>query len=153
MATVSRDGRRFGVTCNWARFLTQPASANAPSMNTARRSRPTTILRVRSRNPADICKSLTSGKKEAKREKMGPVPPGEWRYEPGRNDSEHKADSPECQVSLWTLFYAPSGPCGGPHNLNLDPVKSLAPLFAVAVQSILDDGIRFRCRLNLVHLD
>src|ERR1700675_2873056 len=72
MATVSRDGPRFGATCNWARFSTQPASANAPSTNTGKPSRPTTILRVRSRNPADICKSLTSGKKEAKRKKCGP---------------------------------------------------------------------------------
>src|ERR1700732_3060703 len=106
MAMASRDGPRFGATYNWGRFSTQPGSANAPSMNTGRPSRPTTIPRARSRNPADICKSLTSGKKEAEREKMGPVPPGEWRYEPGGNDSEHRADPIECQVSLWTLFYA-----------------------------------------------
>src|SRR5260370_36689429 len=40
-----------------------------------------------------------------------------------------------------------------PHNLNLEPGKSLASLLAVAVQSILDDGIRFGCRLNFVYLD
>src|ERR1700686_5419594 len=72
MATVSRDGRRFGATCNWARFLTQPASANAPSMNPPGRSKLTKILRLRWRNPADTCKSLTSGKKEAERKKWGP---------------------------------------------------------------------------------
>src|SRR6266436_6522056 len=136
MATVSRDGPRFGATCNWARFSTQPASANAPSMNTASASRPTTTPRARSRNAADTCKNLTSGKKEAKREKMGPVPPGEWQYEPGGNDSEHRAKFHECQVSLWTLFFTFLGPmwlagkARPPHNLDLDPVKSLAPLLA-----------------------
>src|ERR1700687_5866750 len=158
MAMASRAGPRFGATCNWARFLTQPASANAPSMNTGRPSRPTTIPRARSRNAADTCKSLTSGKKEAEREKMRPAPPGEWRYEPGGNDLEHKVNSLECQVRLWTLFLFSrarmvAGLCPVPHNLSLEPVKSLAALLAVAVQSILDDGIRFGCRLNFVYLD
>ena len=69
------------------------------------------------------------------------------------------------RASVGREGFAPS-----PHNLHLHdnkfvidtssrvpsrlaPVKSLAPLLAVAVQSILDDGIRLGCGLNLVDLD
>jgi hypothetical protein len=37
--------------------------------------------------------------------------------------------------------------------LSFGAVKSLAPLLAVAVQSIFNDGIRLGCGLNLVDLD
>jgi hypothetical protein len=42
--------------CNWARFSTRPGSASAPSMNTGRPFRPTTIPRARSRNRASTCR-------------------------------------------------------------------------------------------------
>src|SRR5258708_17881087 len=65
MATASRDGPRFGASCNWEKFSTQPGSGNALSMNTGRPSRRMTIPRARSKNAAGTCKNLTSGKKEA----------------------------------------------------------------------------------------
>src|ERR1700732_2918512 len=162
MATVSRAGPRFGATYSWARFSTQPASANAPSMNTGRPSRPTTIPRAHSRNAAATCKSLTSGKKEVKLKKCGP-----YHQANGGTSQEGTIQSIEqipsnVQVGLWTLFdaHVVAGACPAGrgearsrYNLDLDPIKPLAPLLAVAVQSVLDDGIRFGCCLDLVHLD
>src|SRR5437868_5485579 len=119
MAMVSRDGPRFGATCNWARFSTQPASANAPSMNTGRPSRPTTIPRARLRNAGATCKSLTSGKKEA--EHFASVETFPHHREQGRR-GKPRLYQKDCYAGL------------SPRNLRLDPVKSLAALLAVAVQ-------------------
>src|SRR3984957_3111483 len=71
MAMASRVGPRSGVISNWARSSTLPASANAPSTNTARLFRQTTIRKVHSKNPAATCKNLSSGKKAAKHQPFG----------------------------------------------------------------------------------
>src|SRR5580658_7618053 len=112
-------------------------------MNTARPSRPMTTPRARSRNPAAICRRLTSGKREAKAQKVGPRYQANSSAGQKGNDSEYRAVSCECQVSLWTLFRKikifenmPATRDAVAPLSRFQSVKTFAALFAVPVQGI-----------------
>ena len=63
MATAIRAGLKSGATSSWERFSTSPASASAPSTNTARPCRPTTTPSELWKKPANIFRKPSSARR------------------------------------------------------------------------------------------